>query len=360
MPAEADLNTLLRRKIMGYIVSQAILSVNQLRVPDLLGDGRLPLPDLATAAGADVTALRRFLRVLAAEGLFAEVSPDVFELTPMGGLLRTDVPGSLSHLAELMAHEAYQAWSAAVHSLRTGKPGFDQVYGIPYFSWLAKNADAAEQFDRAQAGLVRLRLLPLLDRDWSGVRRVVDVGGGNGVLLATLLAKFPELTGVLFDRPHVLIGSEAVLANAGVADRVLLQGGDFFVGVPNGADVYVLSQILHDWDDDRAMVILRCCHEAMPASGRLLILEQVLPEALEPDPAVLLDLHMLVLLGGRERTEKDWRELLGRSGFTLNDLVRGPRSALIVATPERAGGLRRGDTTSDLAALKPTSLVEQG
>lgn len=340
MPAEADPNSLLRRKIMGYIVSQAIFAVSQLRVPDLLGDGRLPLPDLAAAAGADVTSLGRFLRVLVAEGLFAEVSPEVFELTPMGGLLRTDLPGSLSHLAELMAHEAYQAWSAAAHSLRTGEPGFDQVFGMPYFAWLARNADAAEQFDRAQAGLVGLRLLPLLDRDWSGVRRVVDVGGGNGVLMATLLAKFPELTGVLFDRPHVLVGSEPVLANAGVADRALLHGGDFFAGVPSGADVYVLSQVLHDWDDDRASAILRRCHEAMPAAGRLLILEQVLPEAAEPDPAVLLDLHMLVLLGGRERTEQDWRELLGRGGFTLDHLLRGPRSALIEAVPRRSGGLR--------------------
>ena len=272
MPAEADLNRLLRRKIMGYIVSQAIFAVSQLRVPDVLGDGRLPLPDLAAAANADATSLGRFLRVLAAEGLFAEVSPGVFELTPMGALLRTGVPGSLSHLAELMANEAYQAWTAAAHSLSTGKPGFDQVFGMPYFAWLAENPDAAERFDRAQAGLVRLRLLPLLDRDWSGVRRVVDVGGGNGVLMATLLAKFPELTGVLFDQPHVLAGAEPMLANAGVADRVRLHGGDFFVGVPSGADVYVLSQVLHDWDDDRASVILRRCYEAMPAGGRLVVL----------------------------------------------------------------------------------------
>ncbi|GII52753.1 methyltransferase [Planotetraspora thailandica] len=327
------MNALLRRKIMGYIVSQAIFSVSRVGVPDLLADGPRPLPELAAEAGVDMGALGRFLRVLAAEGVFAETTPDVFGLTPMGELLRTDVPGSLSHLAELMDGEAYQAWSGAVHSLGTGEPGFDQVYGMPYFSWLAENAEAAERFDRAQAGLVRLRLLPLLDRDWSGVRTVVDVGGGNGVLMATLLEKFPELTGVVFDLPHVLAGSEPVLEKAGVADRVRLHGGDFFTSVPAGGDVYVLSQILHDWNDEQATAILRRLREAMPSGGRLLILEQVLPETSEPDPATLLDLHMLVLLGGRERTEKDWRELLAGGGFSLSGLVRGPRSALLEALP---------------------------
>jgi SAM-dependent methyltransferase len=330
-----SLNPALRRKIMGYIVSQAIFSVSRLGIPDMLAGGSRRLPDLAAAAGADVTSLGRFLRVLVTEGILSEVSPDVFALTEMGDLLRTDVPDSLSQLAELMDHEAYQAWSGAIHSVRTGKPSFDEVYGAPYFAWLARNPDAAERFDRGQAGLVGLRLAPLLNRDWTGVREVVDVGGGNGVLLATLLSAVPGLTGVLFDLPHVLAGAAPVLDEAGVTDRVRTHGGDFFVEMPAGADAYVLSQVLHDWDDDQAASILATCRRAMPPDGRLLILEHVLPETTEPDPALLLDLHMLVLLGGRERTETAWRSLLARGGFTVRGVHHGSRSALIEAVPDR-------------------------
>ena len=328
-------NAALRRKIMGYITSQAIFAMSTLGLADLLGDEPAAAVDLAAAAGADADALQRFLRVLAAEGLFVESPPGTFALTPMGGLLRSDVPGSLRHFCSLMAGEAYTAWSGAAHSLRTGGPAFDAVFGQPYFEWLAEHPAASARFDRAQAGLVVLRLRPLLNRDWTGVRTVVDVGAGNGQLLTSLLAEWTHLRGVLFDLPHVVAGAAHVLREAGLAARCRCVGGDFFRDMPTGGDVYVLAQILHDWDDDHAVAILRQCRGAMDADGRLLILEHVVHEDGQPHPAKMLDLHMLVMLGGRERTETAWRELLARGGFAAVDISHSARSSLIEARPDR-------------------------
>ncbi|MGA3488580.1 methyltransferase [Micromonosporaceae bacterium DT55] len=328
-----DANRELRRKIMGYLVSQAIFVLCELGVPDRLAGGPVRLDILAGASGAEPDALRRFLRVLVGEGLFTETTPDNFGLTPMGELLRTDVEGSLHHLAGLMGGEAYDAWGSASHSVRTGTAAFDQVFGQPYFSWLADHPAAAARFDLGQAGLVEMRLLPLLDRDWAGVTSVVDVGGGNGVLLARLAARHRHVTGVVYDLPHVVTTAGPLLRDVGVGDRVVTVGGDFFEKVPAGADAYVLSQILHDWNDERAGVILANCRQAMPDHARLLIVEQVLDDDAGADPAALLDLHMLVLLGGRERTRSDWERLLAGSGFVLDSVAPGPRSSLLTARP---------------------------
>jgi hypothetical protein len=328
-----DANALLRRQIMGYLVSQAIFAVTELDVVEQLDAGPVPAAELARRVGADADALARFLRVLVAEGLFTEAPAGSFGLTPLGQLLRRDTPGSLRHFASLMAGEAYQAWSAAVHTLRTGQPAFDVVFGKPLFDWLGAHPEAAAAFNAAQAGLVELRLLPLVQRDWAGVGTVVDVGGGTGRLLATLLGRHRHLRGVLFDRPDVVAGADRTLAGAGVADRCAVVGGDFFAAVPAGGDVYLLAQILHDWDDARAVAILRRCAAAMRPAARLLILEQVIPTGADPHPAKLLDLHMLVLLGGRERTEGQWRQLLAAGGFELVSVDCSARSSLLEARP---------------------------
>ncbi|MEU5881423.1 methyltransferase [Spirillospora sp. NPDC047279] len=333
----ADANADVRRKIMGFIVSQAIHAVCELEIPERLAAGPATTAALAESAGADADALRRFLRVLAAEDLVTQEPGDTFALTPAGRLLCADEPGSLRHFAELMSGEAYVAWSRAAHSLRTGEAAFDAVYGSPYFDWLAGHPEEAEAFNRAQAGLVELRLLPLLEWSWGGAGTVVDVGGGNGVLMSALLAARPELKGVVFDLPHVVDEASRTLDAAGLGDRARCAGGDFFAGVPDGGDVYVLAQILHDWADDEAVAILRRCREAMPGDGVLLLLEQVVPEDGGPHPAKLLDLHMLVLLGGRERTAGEWEALLGRGGFGLAAAAQGPRSTLIEARPLHHG-----------------------
>jgi O-methyltransferase domain len=318
---------------MGFIVAQAIHAVTEAGVVDALAGGPRPAADLAAATGTDPDALRRFLRALAGEGVFVEEPAGTFALTELGGLLRSDTPGSLRHFCRLMVGEAYQVWELAGHSLRTGESAFAQRFGKPMFDWLADHPDKAAGFDAAQAGLVELRLLPLLDRDWMGVSTVVDVGGGNGGLLARLLARHPHLAGTLLDQPHAVEQARANLDRAGVAGRCRLVPGDFFAAVPEGADAYVLAQILHDWDDERAGRILARCRAAMPGHARLLVLEQAIAEDGQPHPAKLLDLHMLVLLGGRERTETEWRTLLGGAGFTVTDISHHARSSLIEARP---------------------------
>jgi SAM-dependent methyltransferase len=323
----------LRRKIMGYIVTQAIHAVVELGVIDHLAGGPRPVTELTTATGTNPDALHRYLRALAGEGLFREHPPGTFALTTMGGLLRSDTPGSLRHLVALMVDEPYEAWALAGYTLLTGRPAFDQAFGEPFFAWLAQHPLRAAEFDAAQAALAERRMAPLLDRDWTGVSTVVDVGGGNGTLLARLLQRHHHLRGVLVDLAHVVTRAHEVLAAAGVQDRCRCVPGDFFADIPRG-DVYVLAQVLHDWDDDRAGDILRRCRTAMPDHARLVILEQVVPEDNRPHPAKLLDLHMLLLLGGRERTQTQWQALLATAGFTIEQISRSARSALIEARPK--------------------------
>ncbi len=278
----------------------------------------------------DADALERFLRVLAAEELLVEGPIGTFGLSLVGAELCRDVPGSLHHFVELMVGESYAAWAGAGHSLRTGEPAFASVHGKPYFAWLADRPEDQRRFNDGQAGLVERRLEPLLDRDWSSARTVVDVGGGNGRLLSCLLARQPHLRGVLFDLPHVV---DAARTADGLEERCEFAGGDFFGEVPRGGDVYLLAQILHDWDDAAAVKILRRCRAAIGPEGRLLVVEQVIREDGRPHPAKQLDLHMLVMLGGRERTESAWRRLLAEGGFALDSVTVAARSALIEARP---------------------------
>jgi hypothetical protein len=326
-------NAALRRKIMGGIVAQAIHAVTVLGVIDRLATGPMAIEELAAELGIDHDALRRFARALVAEGLFTEPRPGTVALTPMGALLRSDVPGSLRHFSTLMCGEAYRVWELAPYSLRTGEPAFPVMFGKSLFEWLTAHPDKAREFNDAQAGLVELRLMPLLDHDWDGVSTVVDVGAGSGLLLSVLLARYPRLRGIAFDLPSVVAQATGLLTEAGVADRCRCVGGDFFTAVPGGGDAYVLAQILHDWDDTQALAILRRCRAAMPDGARLLVLEHVIRGDDRPHPAKLLDLHMLVLLGGRERTEESWRELFDRAGFAVTGITHSSLSSLIEARP---------------------------
>lgn len=326
-------NTELRRKIMGYIVSQAIFVVAELGIADRLAGGPATADELARSTDVDAQALYRFLRALAAEGLFVEGPSGTFALTTAGGLLRGDVPGSLRHLCDLMGAESYQVWAESLYTVRTGKPAFDRVFGQRYFEWIAQHPEASAAFNKSQAGLVALRMLPLLERDWSDTKTVVDVGGGNGALLTALLGRHAYLNGVVFELPHVAEEAARRTVEVKVADRVKWVGGDFFQEVPAGGDTYVLAQILHDWDDEKAAAILANCRRAMSAESRILILDQVIPAGNTPHPGKLLDLHMLVLHGGQERTEAAWRTLLERSRFELSKITHSARSSMIEAIP---------------------------
>jgi hypothetical protein len=234
-------------------------------------------------------------------------------------------------LAIMYAEEQYRAWGDLLHSVRTGETAFDYQFGTGYFDYLAQHPEADRVFNEAMTGWTHQLVGAVVDTyDFSSVKTVVDVGGGYGALLGAILQRYPDTKGTLFEQPHVIDSAEEQLVAAGVAERCVFVGGDFFAAVPPGGDAYVLSQILHDWDDERCVAILEQCRRAMPEHGKLLVVELVLPPGDEPFLGKWLDLHMLVLLGGRERTAAEYDTLFRAAGFKLARVVPTPPGPSVV------------------------------
>jgi DNA-binding HxlR family transcriptional regulator len=320
--------------ISGMMRTQTIAAIAALGVADAIAAGVTGTDALAREVGADADALSRMLRLLEADGLVARDAPDVWRLTETGELLRDGVENSMRHLAMLFASELYDAWAGAESSLRGGPVAFSERFGMPFFDWVQTHPDMARRFDLAMSGTTAPRLVPLLERDWTSVATVVDVGGGNAALLETVLTRFPQLEGVSFDLPGVSERAAARLAGSPVAGRLRTEGGDFFEAVPGGGDAYVLAQVLHDWPDEACLRLLRACRRAAGERSVLLVLEQLVPDGAEPSPVKLLDLNMLILLGGRERTRREYETLFAAAGGKLTDVRAGPRSSLLEAVPE--------------------------
>jgi hypothetical protein len=321
----------LLRMMIGYWISKALNVAAELGLADLLRNDPRSSDELADACGADPAALYRLLRALASVGVFTEVEGRRFALTPLAELLRSDVPGSMRALARMYGSEQYRAWNGLLESVRTGEPAFERTFGASYFDYLAQNPESGAVFNEAMTGwTTQVADAAVAAYDFAGLDTIVDVGGGHGLLLATILRAHPKVRGVLFDLPHVVAGAQPLLEAAGVADRCTVVSGDFFVSVPEGGDAYLLAQILHDWDDERCRTILQNCSRAMLPDGRLLVVEQVLPPANEPSLGKWIDLHMLVLLTGRERTEAEYRALLEAVGFDLTRVIPTQSGAGIV------------------------------
>jgi len=322
---------MLLQMMTGYWVSQALYVAAKLSVPDLLADGPRPVEELAQATQADASSLRRVLRALASVGVFTEVSSGTFALTPLAALLRTGIPDSMRALAIMYAEEQYRAWGDILHSVKTGRTAFERQFGTSYFAYLAQHPEADRVFNEAMTGWTTQLVGSVVDAyDFSRFKTVVDVGGSYGTLLTAILRSNPAVRGILFDQPRVVAAAGPQLARAGVVERCATVGGDFFDEVPAGGDAYVLAQILHDWDDERCVAILRQCRRAMPTHGKLLVIELVLPPGEEPFFGKWLDLHMLVLLGARERTATEYDSLFRRSGFALAHVVPTAAPASIV------------------------------
>jgi hypothetical protein len=305
----------------------------RLAIADHVAAGPRSVSELARETGVDASALYRVLRALSSLGVFA-LDGDAVRNTELSELLRSDAPASMRWHAIMFMEEHYGAWSNAYEAVRTGQPSFERLYGAPHFQWLAANPDAADTFNRAMAGGAVARAHLLAGYDWSGVATVVDVGGGTGRLLASVLCAHPHLHGVVFDLPHSRVEAEATIAASGLDARLSFEEGSFFERVPAGADAYLLSQIIHDWDDAEATAILRRCRAAATNGARLLVVDNVIDAGNGPQWAKLLDLHMLVMLGGRERTEAEWRGLLAAGGYSLEQITTGPVASLLEATPD--------------------------
>ena len=283
----------------------------------------MSVDELARAVGAHPASLYRVMRLLASEGVFVESEPSRFQLTPLAMPLQSDVAGSLRSRAILDCEEAHwKAWGHLMHSVATGEPAFDRTHGAPLFEYLKAHAAVASSFNAVMTDQTAVWAQAVVEAyDFSELGTLVDVGGGHGGLLAAILAVHPPVRGILYDQPHVVAGARPKLEAAGVADRCDIIAGDFFEGVPAGGDAYLLKHILHDWDEPRCEAILRNCRCAMPQDGRLVVVETLIPAGNEPSYGKYLDLNMLVLLTGRERTEGEYGKLLETTGFMLSRVI---------------------------------------
>jgi len=323
-PAAMELppQLVLARMMSGYAVSQMIYVAAKLGIADLLRHGPLPIDELAVAVKAHHMSLLRLMRGLVAVGLFKESSGKNFELTPLGQYLRTDVPDSLAPMA-LFSQDSYAAWGDLLYAVETGEPAFNYVFGMHRYQYLEQHPDAAARFNAAMALLSsQLRRAVIATYDFSQFETAVDVGGGQGGLLIEMLRANPTLRGILFDTASV---AQAVAA-AGLAERCEVVAGNFFNSVPSGGDVYLLSHVIHNWDDEDSIRILKNCRAAMDNDATLLIIEMIMPDECGPSlanyPLVMTDLQMFVMTGGRERTEAEFRALLEAAGFELKRIIR--------------------------------------
>jgi SAM-dependent methyltransferase len=306
----------------GYWISQAIYVAAKLGIADLLKDGPQSYVTLAARTGADAPSLFRLMRALASVDVFSHVGEDRFALSRLAENLRTDATASLRAMVITIGEIHYRACGNLLHSIQTGTPGFNHVFGTSLFDYLQQNAAAGNAFNQGMTNLSSMLAYALLFAyDFAGVSSIVDVGGGEGELLRKILELNPEMVGAVLDMPSTIEKVHQTLNGNTRVGPCSYIAGDFFVSVPEGADVYLLSGVIHDWDDDRAITILRNCRRAMAENGRVLVVDMVVPKNGAKCFSKLLDLNMLVMTGGRERTETEFRSLLDASGYKLTKII---------------------------------------
>lgn len=323
---------------LGFMHTAALTTAAKLGIADLLAAGPLPVSELAAATATNEDALYRVLRALVSAGVFAETAPRTFELTPAAEALRADVPGSMRDTVLWLGNSFhFRVWAELPWSVKTGRPAVEMVYGKPCFEVFAELPETNREFNQAMTNLSAGIAPAVLEAcDFSGIGALMDVAGGHGRSLACFLERYPRMQGILFDLESVVEGAREHLAAAGVAGRCRTVAGNFFQEIPAGADAIYMQHIIHDWDDEPALAILRNCRKALDGkrNARVLVADAVIPEGPQPHLAKLIDLEMLLMPGGRERSEEEWRGLFARAGFEITRIVptRAPES-LIEARP---------------------------
>jgi hypothetical protein len=319
----------------AHMLVQALHVVATLGIADLLEDGSRTVEELARASSSDPPSLYRLLRMLAGAGVFAEESPGRFTSTPLGSTLRSDTPDTVRDWALFIAGSpVWAAWSNLLHSVQTGESAFEHTFGTRLFSYMTDHPDLGAAYNNWMARQsAQQNEAVLASYDFSGHRKVVDVGGGQGVTLAAILEANPNVAGVLFDLPHV-ISKVAITKN--VAQRTEVVGGDMLESVPAGGDLYIFKRVLMDWSDQIAGRVLRNCRDAMTESGKVLVIEPIVPEGNEPSVSKVLDVMMLVMQGGgRVRTQEEHRALFEAAGLELTRII-ATRSPLHLLEGTRA------------------------
>ena len=314
----------------AYLLSRALHVAAELGIADYLTDGSKSPAELAEATNCDKDALYRLLRMLASNGVFAEDAQGHFGLTPLANALRSDIEGSLRDAIRMVDETWWNAYGHLTYSVRTGQPAFAQVTGLKSFEYHSCHPEVNERFANGMAnfGSHENRLIAAA-YNFSQFECIVDVGGGRGGLIAEILKAYPTIRGILYDRADVVNHPDCIIAG-GLDGRCELVAGDFFTSVPAGGDLYVMKRIIHDWDDDRSALVLGNCKQAMGEKGRILTIDAVIPSGNGSHPAKDSDLLMMALLGGRERTEEEFRCLYGRAGLQLTKIIPTPSLLSIV------------------------------
>jgi tRNA A58 N-methylase Trm61 len=327
-----------RRLIMGFRTTQLLYVAARLGIADKLADGPHDACTLASAVGAHPRALYRLMRALASVGLFTETADRRFELTPLGQTLRRDAPGSLRDVALIYGDEwVWSAYGSLSHSVMTGRPAFEHVHGQTFYHYLRNRPDAAATFDRAMTAFSDQEAAAILEAyDFSGASTLVDIGAGQGALMAAILRAYPDARAILFDQTAVVEHALQVAAAAGVTARVTIAPGDFFERVPAGGDLYLLKSVLHNWEDPEAIDILRNCRDVMSHGSRLLIVERVVPDSNASSEAKLFDINMLVVSGGLERTATEYENVLAAAGFELSRVIATQAAVSILESVPRS------------------------
>jgi SAM-dependent methyltransferase len=306
----------------AYWLSQAIYVAAKLGVADVLKDGPKSCSALAAATGADTQSLFRLMRALSNAGVFAHVQSDSFALSSAGESLQSNIPGSLRTIVMTLGEIHYQAWGDLLHSIQTGSPAFNNVFGTGLFEYLHRNTEAADAFNGGMTDVSSLLAYAvLMAYDFSRIPSIVDIGGGQGRLLRSIVQINPQIKGTVFDLEPAIEMAKQHLGSDACSGRCSAVAGDFFDSVPEGADAYILCGVIHDWDDDHSIRILKNCRRAMNSNGRLLLVETVVPEPGANCFSKLLDLNMLVMTGGRERTKSEFCTLFNAAGYKLTRIV---------------------------------------
>jgi hypothetical protein len=316
----------------AYWVSRVVYAAAKLALADLLADRPKSAGELAGATGTDETSLYRLMRTLAGLGILSEDAGHRFSLTTLGEALKTGAPGSArSAILTFGGELRWRSWGEILHCVETGKTGVEKAFGMNGWAYLDQHPQERSWFEEAMIAFHGHEPAAVAAAyDFSEFKTVVDVGGGTGHLLATILEHYPGPRGVLFELPDVVDEGSALIQSRGLTDRVTVEGGDFFKGVPAGGEAYLLSHVIHDWDDDRCLTILKNCRKAIDSGGRLLIIEMVLPEGNTPHIGKLADMEMLIIAGGQERTEQEYSTLLEKTGFRLARVVPTESEAHVV------------------------------
>ena len=321
--------------IVNFWTTRAVYIIAKLGIPDILKDGPKTADELASATKTHAPSLFRVLRALASVGVLSGEG-DSFSLTPLSETLVTDAPGSVRwFIISELGQEHYPAWGNLMHSVKTGEIAFDNFFGMDIWKYFGNNPEDGALFNDSMTGMTAaVNEAIMAVYDFSGFNKIVDVGGGHGGLITSILKKNDNVKGVVFDAPEVIEGTRQKIEAAGLADRCEAVSGDFFKAVPEGGDAYIMKWIIHDWDDEKSNTILRNIRNQISTNGRLILFDAVVPEGNEGVFSKFFDLNMLVMTGGKERTEKEFRELLAAAGFRLLRVIQtNVPTAIIEAEP---------------------------